>query len=190
MSQFCTRCGKPLPPGVRFCTSCGGAVVAPATPSQSSSTTPAAQFTPVTPPQAAASGSQSASGSNDSWATVATPEMLEPAQPSAFAPVDVPAAAQPPARAGRKSLQQPHPRQMVTPVSLRYSKDPDSRVPSLPFPLPLRLQPPRPTSSGRSPRLPQLQISNGPNPRRVGFHHPRRSMLLASRRNAGPFCQS
>lgn len=96
MSQFCTRCGKPLQPGVRFCPACGGAVVTPATSSQSPPVTPAAQFTPVTaatPAQQA--GSSFRAGSNDSWTTVAAPEIPEPAQPAAFAPVDVPAESQP-----------------------------------------------------------------------------------------------
>jgi outer membrane protein OmpA-like peptidoglycan-associated protein len=58
-----------------------------------------AQFTPVIPAQGAqqagASGSPSSSGANDSWTTAAVPEIPEPAQPSPFAPVTVPAAPQP-----------------------------------------------------------------------------------------------
>ena len=99
MSQFCTRCGKPLPPGVRFCPSCGGAVVNPAAPLESASAATATQFTPVTAAApvrpAAFSGSQAPSGSTDSWTAVATPDIPEATQPSAFAPVDLSAASQP-----------------------------------------------------------------------------------------------
>ena len=98
MSQFCTRCGKPLQPGVRFCPACGGAVVTPATSSQNPSATAATEFTPVTAvpaQQVASSGTQATSGSNDSWATVTAPDVPAPAQPSAFSPVDVPATPEP-----------------------------------------------------------------------------------------------
>lgn len=93
MSQFCTRCGKPLQPGVRFCPFCGGAVAAPATSSESPSTTPAPQFTPVG--TATTTQQIASSSSNDNWTTVAAPETPEPAPSSAFAPVDVPQASQP-----------------------------------------------------------------------------------------------
>lgn len=92
MSQFCTRCGKPLQPGVRFCPFCGGVVATPATSSQSPSATPAPQFTPV---PATTTAQQVASSSNDNWTTVAAPEIPEPAPSSAFAPVDVAQASRP-----------------------------------------------------------------------------------------------
>ncbi|MFL6306014.1 MAG: OmpA family protein [Candidatus Sulfotelmatobacter sp.] len=100
MSQFCTRCGKPLQPAVRFCPSCGGAVVSPAAPVESPSVATATQFTPVTAAapvqQAVPSGFPASSGSTDGWTAVAAPDVAEPVQPSAFAPVDVPAASLPP----------------------------------------------------------------------------------------------
>jgi outer membrane protein OmpA-like peptidoglycan-associated protein len=101
MSQFCTRCGKPLQPAVRFCTSCGGAVAAPATPPQNPSTatapaTPsqqAAQFTPVT--ASTPGGQTSSSPPAATWATVAAPEVPQATASPQFAPVDIPAASQP-----------------------------------------------------------------------------------------------
>jgi outer membrane protein OmpA-like peptidoglycan-associated protein len=101
MTQFCTRCGKPLQAGVRFCPSCGGAVASPpplpqnpsvaATPAEPSQ--PAAQFTPVS--GAVPSGQASASASADKWATVAAPEIPQTAGSSPYTAIDVPAASQP-----------------------------------------------------------------------------------------------
>ena len=95
MAQFCTRCGKPLQAGVRFCPSCGGAVTAPAMESSapSSTSTPAgASFAPIGDPgisqEAASSVAESA------WTTVAAPAVPDIPQavaPAQFTPVEPPA---------------------------------------------------------------------------------------------------
>ncbi len=102
MAQFCTRCGKPLPPEVGFCPWCGGAVSGPVTQPPTQFTAPAApsqqtvQFTPATgsgPREPVAS-----SPSDPKWTTAAAPaasETSQPPQSSQFAPVGVPAAQQP-----------------------------------------------------------------------------------------------
>jgi outer membrane protein OmpA-like peptidoglycan-associated protein len=95
MSQFCTRCGKPLSAGVRFCPSCGGAVATTQPPESFVTATQTTQFTPVNgaPPREPIVSSVS----DDKWTTVAAPIAPEISQPpSQFAPVDIPET-QPPA---------------------------------------------------------------------------------------------
>ena len=108
MAQFCTHCGKPLSPGIRFCPACGSAVANPTTPSpnQPISSTPsqAPQFMPVTASVASdpIPPSVPAPSVSDKWADVAAPIAPETtslhhrsrdAPPSSqFAPVDVTAA--------------------------------------------------------------------------------------------------
>jgi outer membrane protein OmpA-like peptidoglycan-associated protein len=98
VTQFCTYCGKPLSPGVRFCPSCGGAVASPMPPAASatsSSATPS-QFTPMT--GSVPRDPVAPPASEDKWTTVrapVAPEISQPLQSSQFAPVDVPAAPQP-----------------------------------------------------------------------------------------------
>ena len=112
MSLFCTRCGKPLLAGARFCPACGGAVASPVAQPPDLSATPATPFqqttpfTPVTPPASREPIVSPASENN--WTTVAAPagpEIAQPAHPEQFTPVQVPEAHQPasdpsPARAG------------------------------------------------------------------------------------------
>src|SRR4051794_6524977 len=107
MAQFCTRCGKPLSPDVRFCSACGGAVAnatAP-TPTQPVSSMPsqqAAQFTPVTASEkrdpVTFSASPESASIADKWTAAAAPPASEasPSAPSSqFAPVDISAAPAP-----------------------------------------------------------------------------------------------
>ncbi len=99
MAQFCTHCGKPLSPGIRFCPACGNAVASPTIPppSQPVSSTPsqAPQFMPVTRIRgiSAIPPSVPATSVSNKWTDVAAPIAPETAPPSSqFAPVDVSAA--------------------------------------------------------------------------------------------------
>ena len=101
MAQFCTRCGKGIQPGVRFCPSCGN-------PASADSTTPRAQPTPAasTPPPSPeahfsdviAFTSQEfastpvADGKWETLAVASVPAQPVPAGTSQFTPVDTPPA--------------------------------------------------------------------------------------------------
>lgn len=82
MAQFCTHCGKPLQPGMRFCTSCGSAVVTAPMQDQrtSASSSPPPQqppsFTPVAAPQTPSAAAEGA------WTSVAAPVAPEEQQPA------------------------------------------------------------------------------------------------------------
>ena len=95
MAQFCTRCGKPLQAGVRFCPSCGGAVTVPAMESSapSSTSTPAeASLAPIGDPRISQEAAPSVAAS--AWTTVAAPavpDIPQAAAPAQFAPVEPPA---------------------------------------------------------------------------------------------------
>jgi outer membrane protein OmpA-like peptidoglycan-associated protein len=100
MSQFCTRCGKPLSAGVRFCPSCGGAVAGPVTQPPDLSATPATPSQPTAPftsvPSPVSREPIVAPTPEDKWTTVAAPAAPEISQPpSQFAPVEIPEAQQP-----------------------------------------------------------------------------------------------
>jgi len=60
MAQFCTKCGSPIPDGMRFCTGCGATVGGPPAPAALSPVapvTPSAVAVPPAPAPAASSGS-------------------------------------------------------------------------------------------------------------------------------------
>lgn len=100
MAQFCTRCGKGIQAGVRFCPSCGNPASADPTPT-SAQPTPATSTPP--PPEAhfseviAFTSQESASTrvADGKWETLAVdsvPAQPVPAGTSQFAPVDTPPA--------------------------------------------------------------------------------------------------
>jgi outer membrane protein OmpA-like peptidoglycan-associated protein len=94
MAQFCTRCGKPLYAGVRFCPSCGGAVTAPAAEASGPCVTSAPAAAPFAPIGVGVESQQAASSVAESaWTAVsatASPD-ISIAEPAQFAPVEAPA---------------------------------------------------------------------------------------------------
>jgi outer membrane protein OmpA-like peptidoglycan-associated protein len=96
MPQFCTSCGRPLQPGIRFCPFCGGAIAGPVAQSSDLSDALSSQQTQFTSVTAPASHEPIVSSTlEDTWTTVAAPDAPEISQSSSqFAPVQIPATQQ------------------------------------------------------------------------------------------------
>jgi len=61
MAQFCTKCGTPLPEGMKFCTGCGATIGEPSAPPAPAAPAPAAPIPAPTAPAAAAPAASSGS---------------------------------------------------------------------------------------------------------------------------------